>query len=170
MIADLWMGPIGMAVGCWVAHGNPARLLRRTNTFEFEFCQNSTRLYWWIHRAVSSFAPSQWKTLSQTNAVSHWLGANLVSALNSYHKRHIQEISTISWTDIDWSPARSGGILPGTISWEMPLWLISICDSNVKISYIVLPPRLLEAMIEGNLMLVLVCFGAFSAGNITVTS
>ena len=32
-------------------------------------------------RADSRFAPSQWDTLLQSNAVSHWLGANLESAL-----------------------------------------------------------------------------------------
>ena len=32
-------------------------------------------------RADSRLAPSQWETLLQSNAVSHWLGANLESAL-----------------------------------------------------------------------------------------
>ena len=32
-------------------------------------------------RADSRFAPSQWETSLQSNAVSHWLGANLESAL-----------------------------------------------------------------------------------------
>ena len=32
-------------------------------------------------RVDSRFAPSQWETSLQTNAVSHWLGANLESAL-----------------------------------------------------------------------------------------
>ena len=32
-------------------------------------------------RADSRFTPSQWETSLQSNAVSHWLGANLVSAL-----------------------------------------------------------------------------------------
>ena len=32
-------------------------------------------------RADSRFLPSQWETLLQSNATSHWLGANLVSAL-----------------------------------------------------------------------------------------
>ena len=34
-----------------------------------------------LHRADSKFAPSQWETSLQSNAVSHWLGANLESAL-----------------------------------------------------------------------------------------
>ena len=35
----------------------------------------------WYIRADSRFAPSQWETSLQSNAVSHWLGANLESAL-----------------------------------------------------------------------------------------
>ena len=34
-----------------------------------------------LSRADSRFAPSQWVTALQSNAVSHWLGANLESAL-----------------------------------------------------------------------------------------
>ena len=34
-------------------------------------------------RANSSLAPSQWEMLLQSNTVSHWLGANLESALPS---------------------------------------------------------------------------------------
>ena len=37
------------------------------------------------HRADSRFAPSQWETSLQSNAVSHWLGANPESALNYIH-------------------------------------------------------------------------------------
>ena len=36
------------------------------------------------HRADFRFVPSQWETSLQSNAVSHWLGTNLESAL--YHK------------------------------------------------------------------------------------
>ena len=34
-----------------------------------------------IFRAHSRFAPSQWETSLQSNAISHWLGADLESAL-----------------------------------------------------------------------------------------
>ena len=34
-----------------------------------------------MHRADSRLAPSQWETSLQSNAVSHWLGANIESAL-----------------------------------------------------------------------------------------
>ena len=33
------------------------------------------------HKADSRLAPSQWETSLQSNAISHWLGANLKSAL-----------------------------------------------------------------------------------------
>ena len=33
------------------------------------------------YRADSKFAPSQWETSLQSNALSHWLGTNLESAL-----------------------------------------------------------------------------------------
>ena len=35
-----------------------------------------------MDKADSRLAPSQWKTSLQSNVVSHWLGANLESALN----------------------------------------------------------------------------------------
>ena len=35
-------------------------------------------------RADSKSAPGQWETSLQSNAVSHWLGANLESALNTF--------------------------------------------------------------------------------------
>ena len=34
-----------------------------------------------MHRADSRFAPSQWEMSLQSNAISHWLGTNLESAL-----------------------------------------------------------------------------------------
>ena len=37
-------------------------------------------------RADTRFAPSQWETSLQSNAVSHWLGANLESALRPASK------------------------------------------------------------------------------------
>ena len=44
----------------------------------------SFRIHWHCHRADSRIAPcSQWETLLQSNAISHWLGANLESALLS---------------------------------------------------------------------------------------
>ena len=41
------------------------------------------RIYQCIFWADSRLAPSQWETLLERNAVSHWLGANLESALIS---------------------------------------------------------------------------------------
>ena len=39
-----------------------------------------------IFRAESSSAPSQWETSLQSNAIYHWLGANLESALICWHQ------------------------------------------------------------------------------------
>ena len=36
---------------------------------------------WNLHRADSRLAPSQWEKALQSNTLSHWLGANLESAL-----------------------------------------------------------------------------------------
>ena len=35
------------------------------------------------NRADFRFVPSHWETSSKSNAVSHWLGANLESAMNN---------------------------------------------------------------------------------------
>ena len=35
----------------------------------------------YVYRVDSRLAPSQWEMLLQSNAISHWLGANLESAL-----------------------------------------------------------------------------------------
>ena len=48
--------------------------------------RNQPRQAWWEplccwHRADSRLVPSQWETSLQSNTVSHWLGANLESAL-----------------------------------------------------------------------------------------
>ena len=46
--------------------------------YRLESWKNPCRLYC---RADSRLAPRQWETLLQSNTVSHWLGANLKSAL-----------------------------------------------------------------------------------------
>ena len=48
----------------------------------FPDCFTSTRYKWSNLRTKSRFAPSQWETVLFCNDVSHWLGANLESALN----------------------------------------------------------------------------------------
>ena len=40
---------------------------------------------WTYNRNDSRFSPSQWETSLQSNAVSHWLGANIKSGLIWYH-------------------------------------------------------------------------------------
>ena len=56
-----------------------------------------------IIRADSKLAVSQWETLLQSNAVSHWLGANLESAL-----------IIIPWMDLSVPSLVQGDSLPGT--------------------------------------------------------
>ena len=43
---------------------------------------HNIRCFYSFIRADSSLAPSQWQTSLQSNAVSHWLGANLESCLS----------------------------------------------------------------------------------------
>ena len=43
--------------------------------------RDNSASYLWQNRADSRFAPNHWETSLQSNAVSHWLGANLESAL-----------------------------------------------------------------------------------------
>ena len=47
-----------------------------------------------IFRADSRLAPSQWETSLQSNAVSHWLGADLESAL-IFHQARFQSFKHI---------------------------------------------------------------------------
>ena len=55
----------------------------------------STALMWIPHRADSRLAPSQWETLLQSTAVSHWLGANLESALPQEHTDDKSEVQVM---------------------------------------------------------------------------
>ena len=43
--------------------------------------RSGNKIVWTNHRVDSRFVPSQWETSLQSNAVSHWLCANLESAL-----------------------------------------------------------------------------------------
>ena len=69
-------GPGGHCCGCYLGtlslFSTTANRLAVTQT---------TYHYMGIFRADSRLAPSQWETSLQSNAVSHWLGANLESAL-----------------------------------------------------------------------------------------
>ena len=51
-------------------------------------------------RADSRFAPSQWETSLQSNAVSHWLGVNLESALRWYTHFCSNIFSVITWKTV----------------------------------------------------------------------
>ena len=65
-------------------------------------------------RAVSRFAPSQWETSLQSNAVSHWLGANLEST--SQWETSLQSNAVSHWL---------GANLESWIWFDGPSWLIS---------------------------------------------
>ena len=60
---------------------------RQTHAFGW----NCPRNVWCRIRTDSRLAPSQWETSLQGNAVSHWLGANLESALR------MVDLTTWSW-------------------------------------------------------------------------
>ena len=58
---------------------------------KIDVCYNS--------RVDSRFAPSEWETSLQSNAVSHWLGANLILGLSPANERHRYKVtsSLIGW-------------------------------------------------------------------------
>ena len=69
-----------------------AAIVGTTNIIFANFCRATATHLEIKHSSMKSidylwadftFAPSQWKTALQSNAVSHWLGANLESALLS---------------------------------------------------------------------------------------
>ena len=62
-------------------------------------------LWQWEYRADSRLVPSQWETSLQSNAVSHWLGANLESALDYYDKFVAVELHCRTFQSISWSSA-----------------------------------------------------------------
>ena len=55
-----------------------------------------------VNRADSRLGPGQWETSLQSNAVSHWLGANLESALVMIERVHIK--ASIHWAVLDVLP------------------------------------------------------------------
>ena len=57
------------------------RLLVGTRSSATSISTPSHVMFMSIYRPDSRLAPSQWETSLQSNAVSHWLGANLESAL-----------------------------------------------------------------------------------------
>ena len=60
------------------------RVMIEKCNYIFMFPETNSVCVGLTYRAGSRLAPSQWKMLLQSNAVSHWLGANLESAL-TYH-------------------------------------------------------------------------------------
>ena len=87
----------------------PAKMLLLANVDEYYF--TNAAIYIW---ADSRFAPSQWETLLQSNAVSHWLGTNLESALLYIYFTSIK----IQWVMLPWWPSL------GLPSWSVPCHVV----------------------------------------------
>ena len=68
---------------------------RTLSSMMFAFVLNHAPAEHVIIRTGSRLGPSQWETSLQSNAVSHWLGTNLESALHHYVK------TTSFWCDND---------------------------------------------------------------------
>ena len=69
----------------------------------------------WVSRAHSRFAPSQWETSLQSNAVTHWLGTNLESALSQQWQSakislqlRLWNYSLVTWIEINCQQLRNG--------------------------------------------------------------
>ena len=68
-----------MFFGLWIIQNGYPNPVEYCNTARFKILSNKKSFI--NIRADSRLAPSQWEMLLQSNAVSHWLGANLESAL-----------------------------------------------------------------------------------------
>ena len=63
-------------------------------------------------RANSRFAPSQWEMLLQSSAISHWLGANLESAMLFW---------CWNWNILGWLGQYHACWCPGSLGHQQPL-------------------------------------------------
>ena len=91
--------------------------------------------YW--HRDDSRFAPNQWEMALQSNAVSHWLGANLESVLLTYGVvinptegvcLSVKDCCCISRMNLNINSLLPGDVIPHWRSWSsvvqaMAYWL-----------------------------------------------
>ena len=92
---------------------------------------------WSLHKgpvmmAHSRLAPSQWETSLQSNAVSHWLGANLESALNEemthmgvHHHVLLAEINT-NWI----KPCFTNGLWGHNPRLVIQGWVLLLCEKE----------------------------------------
>ena len=85
----------------------------------------------WNHTSQGWFWACQWETSLQSNAISHWLGANLESAL--YLDQHyIWRQQAITCSYIDSSPKQSS--LKKKSSFSLPgLWWSSVNQSRCQV-------------------------------------
>ena len=72
----------------WPCFGGPVWNLNWTDG-ECEWCTEC--------RADFRFVSSQWEMSSQSNAISHWLGANLESALRMYMVMYKSDVHDYHW-------------------------------------------------------------------------
>ena len=78
-----------------------------TDIYEMQLLIHASHTMFNKHRADSRLAPSQWETSLQSNAVSHWLGANLESALKHipshisiWYKQVNENMMTYLWHQV----------------------------------------------------------------------
>ena len=94
-----------------------------------------------MSRADSRLVPNQWETSLLSNAVSHWLGANLESASMSHNSRcytsmifltcNLRPFSFYGWAR---SQPMKENVAHGTsslIGWELAQWLIEHVPSVI---------------------------------------
>ena len=82
-------------------------------------------------RADSRLVPSQWETLLQSKAVSHWLGANLESALHVIGSITTLQTLVICWTYWLYN-SRIHGLLNNMVG-SIPTVIVNISASQFKL-------------------------------------
>ena len=120
-----------------------------------------------IFSADSRFAPSQWETSLQSNAVSHWLGPNLESALTLVKNEQplvsqlcIRRLSIQSHRTYNFTEQGMTGMPPfrqWLVSWQQELrmthnWWLKFARQDVLVDYSVTNQgqklRFSQAMVE----------------------
>ena len=81
-----------------------------------------------VPRADSRLAPSQWETSLQCNAVSHWLGANLESALCVFFSIQYPIVFSRTWAQV-WTSSRIQSQY--LMSWRVTRWPYKLCRAAV---------------------------------------
>ena len=92
-------GPNKQCVNTWsgLLRGRPSQGQRFLLSYVARTTAGCAKKHLACFRADSRFAPSQWETALLCIAVSHWLGANLSSALYLYAHNIVSIISGAFW-------------------------------------------------------------------------